>query len=166
MKDITIRKFQSKDCERVLELNEESVHFLSPLTEEKLYRLAGQSEMFDVLEVDGVVEAFVLTFREGSAYDSVNYLWFENTFENFMYVDRVVVSVKMQGNGLGKMLYKVVFDHAKSTGVARVTAEIDIQPPNPGSLIFHEKFGFEEVGQQSVYDGAKVVSLQASTLIE
>lgn len=41
-----------------------------------------------------VVEAFVLTFKEGSEYDSVNYLWFENTYENFMYVDRVVVSLQ------------------------------------------------------------------------
>jgi hypothetical protein len=155
-----LRKSDLKDLERILELNEESVHFLSPLTMEKLEKLAEQSEMLSVIEVDGSVEAFVLTIREGNDYDSVNYQWFAGHYERFLYIDRVVVSVRMHGKGFGRELYHAVFEHAKQTGVPYVTAEIDINPPNPGSLIFHEKFGFKEVGKQTVADGKKVVSLQ------
>ena len=67
-----LREVESRDLERILELNEESVHFLSPLTMEKLRRLWEQSEMFSVVECDGTVEAFVLTIREGKDYDSLN----------------------------------------------------------------------------------------------
>jgi predicted GNAT superfamily acetyltransferase len=81
--------------------------------------------------------------------------------KSFCTLDRVVVSERMQGKGLGKMLYRSVFEHAKEIGVPSVTAEIDINPPNPGSLNFHEGFGFKEVGRQAVADGKKVVSLQA-----
>lgn len=156
-----IRKAENKDLKKILELNEESVHFLSPLDMEKLEHLVSQSELLEVVEVDGEVEAFVLTVIEGKDYDSVNYLWFAAHYERFLYIDRVVVSVKMHGKGLGGMLYKSVFDYAKQNGIPFVTAEIDINPPNPGSLSFHEKYGFKEVGKQTVAGGKKVVSLQA-----
>lgn len=158
---MNLRKAENKDLVRILELNEESVHFLSPLTMEKLEHLVAQSELLEVVEVDGEVEAFVLTITEGKDYDSVNYLWFAEHYAKFLYIDRVVVSVKMHGKGLGGMLYKSVFAHAKQNQVPFVTAEIDINPPNPGSLSFHEKYGFKEVGKQTVAGGKKVVSLQA-----
>jgi hypothetical protein len=162
---MVLRKFEYKDLDRILELNEESVHFLSPLTKEKLERLANQSEILSVVEVEGRIEAFILTLREGKAYDSVNYLWFSEHYDQFLYIDRVVVSAKMHGQGLGQMLYQAVFQHAKRGGVPYVAAEIDINPPNPGSLKFHEKFGFEEVGKQTVAEGKKVVSLQVVEMI-
>lgn len=160
-----LRQSTPKDLERILALNEESVHFLSPLTKEKLEKLINQSEMLHVIEVEGCVEAFVLTIREGQDYDSVNYLWFTERYHQFLYIDRVVVSVKMHGMGLGQMLYESVFKHAKAIGVPFITAEIDINPPNPGSLRFHEKFGFKEVGKQSIAGGKKVVSLQAVDMV-
>ncbi len=159
-----LREVESRDLERILELNEESVHFLSPLTIEKLEQISSQSEMLSVIESDGIVEAFVLTIGEGKDYDSLNYLWFSSNYKKFLYIDRVVVSERMQGNGLGQMLYKSVFEHAREIGATYVTAEIDFNPPNPGSLKFHERFGFKEVGRQSVADGKKVVSLQAVEL--
>lgn len=160
-----IRKFEISDYERILQLNEESVHFLSPLTKDKLESMVVQSEMINVIEVDGIVDAFILTLREGKEYDSINYLWFSNHYDKFLYIDRVVVSLKMQGRGLGKALYEYIFKYAKKTGVSCIAAEIDINPPNPGSLIFHEKFEFKEVGKQTVAEGKKLVSLQVVNLI-
>ena len=162
MEKIIVRKLENDDYNRILQLNEESVDFLSPLTNDKLDNLISQADLIIVVEVDGYVEAFVLTLREGKKYDSVNYLWFSNNYDEFIYIDRVVVSLNMQGKGLGNILYESVFDHARLTGVPYVTAEIDISPPNPKSLKFHEKFGFKEVGKQTVAKGKKVVSLQTS----
>lgn len=156
-----VRSATPEDYDQILKLNEESVHFLSPLSKEKLIHLHQQSEILKVVEVDGVVEAFVLALSEGKDYDSVNYIWFEKNYEKFLYIDRVVVSLKQQSSGLGKLLYDEVFKHAESVGTPVVTAEIDIEPPNPVSLKFHEKFGFQEVGQQAVAGGKKIVSLQA-----
>ena len=160
-----IRKFEIKDYDKVLELNEESVHFLSPLTRNKLESIICQSEILNVIEVDESVEAFVLTLREGKEYDSINYLWFSNHYDSFLYIDRVVVSLKMQRKGFGNKLYQSVFNYGKMIGVPYIAAEIDINPPNPGSLIFYEKFGFKEVGKQTVADGKKLVSLQVVSLI-
>jgi predicted GNAT superfamily acetyltransferase len=158
--DVAIRPAGPEDFDRILELNEESVHFLSPLTREKLEHLDNQAELHKVAVAEGEVVAFCLAFREGADYDSVNYRWFADHYSSFLYVDRVVVDLKKQGLGLGSLLYEEVFRYAKETGVPLVTAEIDIEPPNPVSLKFHEKFGFHEVGRQEVVNGTKIVSLQ------
>lgn len=162
--DVTVRLARPEDFERILQLNEESVHFLSPLTREKLEHLHSQAELHKVVVVDGKILAFCLAFRERADYDSVNYLWFSDHYPSFLYVDRVVVDLRKQASGMGSLLYEEVFRHARETGVPLVTAEIDIEPPNPVSLKFHEKFGFHEVGRQEVANGKKVVSLQTAKL--
>jgi predicted GNAT superfamily acetyltransferase len=159
-----LRKAETKDFKRILELNEESVQFLSPMDMGKLEHLRSQSEMINVIEVDGIVEAFVLTLRQGKDYDSLSYIWFSDHYDSFLYVDRIVVSEKMQGKGLGQMLYKSVFDHAKKIGVPYIVADIYIDPPNTVSLNFHEKFGFEKVGRIPIPERKKAVSLQVVIL--
>ena len=159
-----LRKAESKDLERILELNEEWVHFLSPMAMEKLEHLRSQSEILSVIEVDGIVEAFVLTLRQGKEYDSLTYRWFSEHYDRFLYIDRVVVSEKMQGKGLGQMLYQSVFDHAKEIGLPYIVADIYIDPPNTVSLNFHKNFGFEKVGRLPIPERKKVVSLQVLDL--
>lgn len=159
-----IRPAEPKDYEDILRLNEELVHFLSPMDRDRLAHLDQQSELHLVVAEGDKVLAFCLTFREGADYDSVNYQWFAKHYPSFLYVDRVVVDVNVQASGLGKLLYEEVFRHARATGVPIVTAEIDIEPPNPVSLKFHEKFGFHEVGRQEVAGGKKIVSLQVAEL--
>ena len=156
---------KEKHIPEVLKLNEELVHFLSPLDEISLKNLIDMSEMFKVVEVNGEVAAFLIAVREEKEYKSVNYLWFSKNYDRFLYIDRVVVSEKYQGMGIGKLIYNEVFSHAKNTGIDKITAEIDIKPENPISLKFHERFGFKEVGKQLVSDGKKEVSLQALEII-
>jgi len=150
------------DFEAVLALNRESERFLSPLTRGRLELLHAEADLHQVIEVDGAVVAFVLALREGSGYDSVNYRWFVDRYERFLYVDRVVVAAAQHGRGLGRMLYDAVFAHARTTGVPRITCEYDLDPPNPASARFHDVFGFREVGRQRVAGGSKQVSLQAA----
>ncbi len=150
------------DFAAILALNEESVHYLSPLSRERLEALHQGAELHELVEIDGAVIAFVLALREGASYDSVNYRWFAERFERFLYVDRVVVSNAHRSAGAGRLLYEKVFAHAQTTEVPRVTCEYDVLPPNPASERFHASFGFEEVGRQLVAGGKKTVSLQAA----
>lgn len=154
------RPITPSDFADVLALNEESVHFLSPLSASLLERLHAQAAFHGVLEKEGRIVAFVLTFEEGADYDSVNYQWFFQRYPRFLYVDRVVVAQGLQSAGAGSALYKAVFNHAVDNDIPIVACEYDVEPLNPVSQRFHEKFGFAEVGQQAVADGKKIVSLQ------
>ena len=110
--------------------------------------------------IDGQVAAFLLAFREGTGYDSVNYRWFAGRYAHFLYIDRVVVGDAYRGQGLGRLLYDDLFARARHAGVPVVTCEFDIDPPNPVSARFHAAFGFREVGTQAVPPAGKRVSLQ------
>lgn len=150
------------DFESILALNRESEHFLSPLDPQRLAALHGQAAYHRVLRAGDEVAAFLLAFREGSAYDSPNYRWFAQRYPRFLYIDRVVVARRHQGRGLGRRLYADLFAHAVATGAAPVTCEFDLEPPNEASARFHAGFGFREVGTQWVAGGRKRVSLQAA----
>ena len=159
-----IRNAMHSDFAQILRLNEESVHYLSPLTPERLEALHNQAAYHRVLEQDGRVVAFLLVFSEGAAYDSPNFLWFAQRYDQFLYVDRIVVSLACQGQRLGGRMYDDLFAFARQSHAARVTCEFDIDPPNEASRRFHERYGFIEVGTQTVADGRKRVSLQAVPL--
>jgi predicted GNAT superfamily acetyltransferase len=159
-----IRNATLADFPRILALNEESVHFLSPLNHQRLSLLHAAAPYHRVLESDGVVQAFLLVLREGAAYDSPNYLWFSRRYTQFLYVDRVVVSASLQGRGAGRLLYDDLFRYARRDARHTITCEFDTDPPNPQSARFHAAFGFREVGTQRVGANQKQVSLQAATI--
>lgn len=157
-----IRLATPNDFGTILALNHEWVRFLSPLDAQRLASLHAEAAYHRVVEVDGEVVAFLLAFREGCQYDSVNYRWFVPRYPAFLYVDRIVISGTRQSQGWGARLYRDLFEFAARHGAPVVTCEIDADPPNPTSRRFHERFGFVEVGQQRVAGGTKQVSLQAA----
>ncbi|OPZ14142.1 MAG: Acetyltransferase (GNAT) family protein [Alphaproteobacteria bacterium ADurb.BinA280] len=152
------------DHDAILALNEASVHFLSPLDLARLRALDAEAAWHQVIEREGEVLGFVLAFREGAHYDSLNYRWFSERYARFLYIDRVVVSSAARGMGLGRLLYGGVFAYAQQHQIPWVACEYDIDPPNPASARFHTAFGFSEVGRQAVADGKKRVSLQAAKI--
>ena len=157
-----IREATPADEAAIVRLNRESEHFLSPLDRPRLRRLREAAAVCRVVQDDAEVLAFLLAFRERADYDSPNYRWFDAALASFLYIDRVVVAGSHRGRGLGAMLYDDVFRIARDMGVAQVTCEFDVEPPNAVSQRFHSRFGFREVGSQWVAGGAKRVSLQAA----
>jgi uncharacterized protein len=161
---MAIRDARHEDFETILALNAESVHFLSPLTRERLDALHRSAAYHKVVEDGGEVAAFLLAFREGAPYDSPNYLWFAERYPAFLYVDRIVVAPSHRGDGLGALLYDDIAAFAAKIDVPWLACEFDIEPPNPGSMRFHERMGFREVGTQWLGGGKKRVSLQAKAI--
>jgi predicted GNAT superfamily acetyltransferase len=155
-----LRDATPEDAESILRLNHASVRFLSPLTQQRLSWLHGMASYHRVVEWGGQVQAFLLAFGPGVAYDSPNYQWFARHFERFLYVDRIVVDTAAQGQGFAARLYEDLFVFARQNGAPRITLEIDSDPPNPVSSRFHARYGFREIGSQWVAGGAKRVSLQ------
>ena len=159
-----IRAASDSDFDAILRLNRESERFLSPLDRVRLQHLHWQAAYHRVAITDGEVAAFLLVLREGADYDSPNYLWFAERYRHFLYIDRVVVDARRQGRQLGAALYRDLFEFARTSGVASVTCEFDVIPPNPASSAVHARFGFREVGTHWVAQGRKKVSLQEARI--
>ena len=157
-----VRDIAAGDAAAILALNLESEAVLSPMDAARYAHLLSQSAYARVVD-DGKVVAFLLAFREGADYDSPNYRWFAERYDKFLYVDRVVVSHAWHGRGFGRLLYDDLFAFARASGVPCITCEFDIEPPNEASRRFHARYGFEEVGVQTLPKG-KRVSLQLARL--
>ncbi len=114
------------------------MHYLSPLTLESLQWLHDAAAYCRVVVDGGEIVAFLLALREGGTYDSLNYRWFAQNYDRFLYIDRVVVASQSRGAGIGRLLYADVFAFAGRSQVAHVTCEYDIDPPNEASRRFHE----------------------------
>ncbi|MET1162385.1 MAG: GNAT family N-acetyltransferase [Pseudoxanthomonas sp.] len=157
-----IRDANAGDFDRILALNQEAVHFTSPMDLERLVHLDAQSDYHRVVELEDEVVAFLLALREGADYPNPNYGWFSERLERFLYVDRIVISAAQQGKRLGQALYDDLFAYAGHQAVERICCEFDVEPPNPVSQRFHARYGFSEVGTQWVAGGSKRVSLQVA----
>ncbi len=158
-----IRDATPADYAAMLDLNQLSVAVLSPLDLAGLEAIAASAHMLRVVEVSSTIAAFLVAFRKGATYHSPNFLWFEQQYDDFLYIDRVVVAATHRGQGLGQHLYGDVMAQAQAAQLPRIALEVDIEPPNLASLKFHQQQGFVEVGQLMPYD-TKVVSLQVKSL--
>jgi predicted GNAT superfamily acetyltransferase len=155
-----LRPISPADHAEVLRLNAQSVHYLSPLTASGLEALQAQAALHRVVADEHGICGFLITLAQGADYGSPNYRWFADRHAHFLYVDRIVVSSETRTHGAGSLLYGQVFDYARDHDFPIVCCEFDVEPPNPASERFHRKFGFAEVGRQSVAAGSKIVSLQ------
>ena len=160
-----VRNIEITDLPRVLEINNANTPGVSELTlteleidlENSLHALAIENEQ-------GEVCAFCITFDPGAPDAGDNHRWFAERYKSFVYLDRIAIDSNHQNRGLGALLYQVVEQHMlDSAEHSLLCCEVNLEPPNPGSLRFHQRIGFAEVGQRG--DGkAYQVVLLAKTL--
>ena len=152
------------DIPRLVELNDAS----SPAVP-----ITSKAEMAALLDSAGFTFAarngetligFVIGMRAGADYRSENYRFFDARNSDFLYVDRIVVDDSQRGSGVGRALYASVFELARAEALREVTCEVNLDPPNPGSLAFHARLGFMRVGEQETKGGSVTVALLAATV--
>jgi predicted GNAT superfamily acetyltransferase len=160
MDAVIVRDAVASDHPRIVALNAAEVAQTSAMDLARLRELAAMACGLTVAEVDGRVVGFLLAMDHAAAYDNDNFRWFADRYPAFIYVDRIVVDANAAGMGIGRALYRDLFAHAVACDAGRVVCEYNIEPPNPASSAFHDRFGFVEVGRQRVAARTKLVSLQ------
>ena len=164
--NVVIRDAVPADDEFILRINDINVEVLSPMDQAKLDFYKRIADILWVIDVDGERAAFLIGIRDGADYPNENFDFFSRMFPKFLYVDRIVIDEAFRNARLGHKIYNAVKEHALASGVTTVTAEVDTEPVyNNASLIFHEKMGFKEVGEQWVRGNSMKVSLQAWELV-
>lgn len=156
---VTIREVTPHDASTLVYLNDQSVAVTSPMDESRFHELLAISCLCGVAELDGQIAGFVLVMRHGANYNNGNFQWFSERLDEFVYVDRVVVAELGRGQGVGRALYAHVSAWAEHQAISAVAAEMDLLPPNAGSLNFHRKLGFHILGSRKL-DSGKTVSMQ------
>lgn len=150
----------SQDLAALVAINNEGYPAVPVVDEDDMAGLLGMSSLaLGVEDNEGQLVGFLLAIDPGADYASENYAYFEATGANHLYIDRVVLSERARGKGFGGTLYQAVFERAAQDGRDWVTCEVNLEPPNPGSLRFHRRWGFQDVGQQPTKGGVVIVQL-------
>jgi len=135
-----VRRMEPRDYPTILELNAANVEFLSPLTLDRLTWIHALAAESLVGVIGDEVVAYAVIIAPDTAYDSANYAWFEERYEDFLYLDRLVVAAPFRGQGWGALLHQYLAELAQLH--QRVVCEVNHEPPNLVSLNFHQRLGF------------------------
>jgi len=159
--EVEIRELRPADLAVVAAINDANVPAVGAADEAKLARLLDQSLIaLAATDGSGAPIGFCLVLGPGADYASVNYRWFAERYDDFVYLDRVAVDEAARNRGVGAALYAEVERRANAPWFL---LEVNLRPRNDGSLRFHHRLGFEEVGQQET-DYGVLVSLLAKPL--
>lgn len=165
-----IRDLTPADLDAAWAINQANTPAVGDVGRDKLAWIVEMAVMSLVAEIEdptggpaaGTVVGFCIVLPPGTEYTSVNYRWFCERYDSFVYLDRVAVDEAARGAGIGAALYAEV--ERRAAGTAELfTLEVNLRPRNDGSLRFHDRLGFVEVGQQET-DYGILVSMLAKPL--
>lgn len=158
---VLVRPAEPADHDWILALNRVHEQALSVLDAQGLKDLLSAALLTQAAQPQA---GFVVCFDQDAAYDSPNFLWFRDRYPRFLYVDRIAVDASRGLAGVGTALYAQVFAEALLLGYPVVCAEVNTDPPNPGSLAFHARRGFATVGEAHLPDRGKSVRYLAHVI--
>ncbi len=142
----TTAPLSNNDVLMMWEINEQGLPGTGKVTQEEMAKLLELSEVSLGAYQDGKLIGFVLCLLPKTEYGSLNYAWFNQHYDKFIYVDRIAVAKDSRNSGIGTLLYQQVFHYATKHSIP-VTAEVSLKPSNEGSDRFHLRHGFVAVGE-------------------
>jgi GNAT superfamily N-acetyltransferase len=133
--DILIRRAEKKDCSRLLELVRELADYEKSPQEVTVTLEHFEQSGFGkqpvwwafVAEVAGRVEGFALYYIRYSTWKGKR-----------MFLEDILVTLKMRGKGLGKLLFDVLIEEAKEKKLSGITWQV--LEWNEPAIHFYKKF--------------------------
>ncbi len=155
-RNMSIKDVNDKDISRMIEINEQGLPGTGKVNQQEMQKLLELSELALGVFDDRKLLGFVICLLPKTEYGSLNYAWFNERYDEFIYVDRIAVATNARNQGIGSMLYDRVFQYAITNDIP-VTAEVSLRPPNQGSDRFHLRHGYQVVGELD--HGEKAVTM-------
>ena len=87
-----IRALQISDSSSIWEINEQGLPGTGKVSEQEILDLLNYSSFSIGLFDSNSLLGFVICLPPKTAYGSLNYLWFHERYDDFLYVDRIAVS--------------------------------------------------------------------------
>ena len=133
-----IRILTAADASDLWAINEECLPGVGQITRSAMADLVSLASLPLGAYQDDTLMGFVLCLPPGTRYASLNYAWFNERWDAFVYVDRIAVGQLYRDNSVGSHLYQRVIEESLKQQ-------------------FHMRHGFTEVGM--LRHGDKSVSM-------
>ena len=153
------RRLMLSDRAAVLQINSDSLPGVRAIDAEEFERLMALPNRHLAIETEqNVVVGYAFAFTSSTAYDGDEFQEFRRKYPMpFTYIDQVAVQSKMRRMRLGIALYGAIEDEARNGGMYALCCEVNLAPPNPESMAFHQRSGFSISGELNTADGRTVV---------
>lgn len=155
---VRIRDATADDLETVLAMNEAAVPHVNSIPIEQMQAFLERAAYFRLATVDGRIAGFLVGLTPDMDYASPNFRWFCRNYADFAYVDRIAIDAGARRLGLATALYDD-FEGRFEQRAPVMACEVNLHPPNDGSMRFHAGRGFRRVGSQETEGGKKEVAL-------
>jgi len=152
-----------EDAAEMLAINNAATPHVNPVSAPEFDLLLNWSAMALKAVDGGRPVGLVLCLPAGLPYGSANYRHLSGWFDEFLYVDRIAVTERVRGTGVGRRLYETVIARAAGRW-PRVVCEVNENPPNPVSMAFHHRLGFENLEPFDNPDNGKRVRMMQRPL--
>ena len=146
------RSSPSHTLENLYKLNQENTPEVGSIRSYKSF-----TSLLDISSINLLIEykkqpvGFVICFRENLEYESLNYKFFNETKQKFLYIDRVVIQSDYRRMGFGTRVYRYI-DGVAAKESLPICCEVNSIPLNQISFNFHAKNGFIKVGERDFKD--------------
>ncbi len=157
-----IEDIKPEHFDKILKMNAAFVHWLSPLDEAGLEAL--MTSCIYARQIGGGKAVLLAIASETEMVDHTNLTWLKSRHENFIYIDRVIVSAPAQGQGYAGVLYSDLAAFGRANGYDSLTCEVNLLPANPGSHDFHLRQRFHALGDFNHPHTGKSVRYYAKAL--
>ncbi|MBB6092466.1 hypothetical protein HNQ60_001344 [Povalibacter uvarum] len=163
---VAIRPCIARDFDSILGINAAAAPNVALLDRAELLRLTSMSGVFVVAETRAGIVGYVLAMNSSANYDGEEFQHFRASLARpFLYIDQVAISLDARRSSVASDLYAHVEDLCGSRDVRMLCCEVNVDPPNPVSMRFHEKRGFSRFGELDTSDG-RCVALLVKALSE
>ena len=142
---VRVRDLVPADLAAVLSLNRAAEPAVGPLDAAGLASLVDRADRARVATTGDAVTGALIALLPGRGHGDPHYRWFEASGVAFLYVDRIMVIDDRRGAGVGRKLYEDAIAAAAAMGMPRVVCAVNEDPPDPGSLAFHIRLGFQGI---------------------
>jgi uncharacterized protein len=156
---IFIRQAQRKHFHDILAINADSAPGVSVLTSDALDHVVQMASVMWTALVNERVAGYLIGFAPDAVYEGEEFRWFRSRVRGFLYIDQIAVRATHRGQGIGAAFYQELEQYAERSEISALVCEVNVDPPNPGSMAFHKRQGFSEIERLHTSDGRQVALL-------
>jgi len=144
-----IEQATKDDLKSILFLNQDSIPAVSSSNLEMMKHFLIICDYFKVCKINGEIIGFLNALLPSKDYKSEHYKWFNDRYESFIYVDRIILNKSYQNQGYGTVFYDDLKKSIENKPLD-IACEINTKPYNKQSIRFHKKYGFKDVGRKDI----------------
>lgn len=147
------------------ELNQEAGGEALSKSESDFALIVHQADFSIIRKNNDQLQGFMLGMASGRDLEHFSYQWFMTRYDNFLYVDRVVINTSSQGNALATAMYEEARFWARENGIDKIVCQVHDRPPSPEAHALLKQLGFEALESVMLPTREIVTMYQRSTAI-